>query len=86
MLVQITHLKAPWPDGAQIGDTISFDVVPAWAAGKCEPVVGEREFIVNPAPTEPADEVPESIRGAEAQAAEEREELMKRAKKAAKKV
>lgn len=82
MLVQITHLKAPWPDGAQVGDTISFDVVPAWALGKCE-IVGDEpaqpEFIVNP-----SGEVPASIAEAEKQAAEELEDMTKRAKKAKK--
>ena len=80
MLVQITHLKAPWPDGAQVGDTISFDVLPAWALGKCEIVADapQPEFIVNPAEPEP---VPASIVEAEQQAAEEREALEKRAKK-----
>jgi len=32
----IKHLKAPWPKGAQVGDIIEFDVLPGWAAGKCE--------------------------------------------------
>lgn len=78
MLVQITHLKAPWPEGAQVGDTLDFDVIPAWAAGKCAPVEGELEFIVNPAEPEA---VPASIAEANKQAAEEREALEKRAKK-----
>lgn len=32
----IKHLKAPWPKGAKVGDIIEFDVLPGWAAGKCE--------------------------------------------------
>lgn len=32
----IKHLKAPWPKGATVGDIIEFDVLPGWAAGKCE--------------------------------------------------
>lgn len=81
MLAQITHLKAPWPEGAQVGDTISFDVVPAWALGKCEVIADEPqpEFIVNP-----AEPVPDSIVEAEKQAAEERQAIEKRASKAKK--
>ena len=81
MLVQITHLKAPWPDGAQVGDTISFDVVPAWALGKCLEIEGDPaqpEFVVNPAEPEP---LPASIVEAEKQAAEERQAIEKRASK-----
>ena len=32
----IKHLKAPWHKGAKVGDIIEFDVLPGWAAGKCE--------------------------------------------------
>lgn len=32
----IKHLKAPWPKGAKVGDIIEFDVLPGWAAGKCD--------------------------------------------------
>lgn len=32
----IKHLKAPWPKRAKVGDIIEFDVLPGWAAGKCE--------------------------------------------------
>ena len=37
MLVVITHLKAPWPSGAKVGDVLDLPAVPAWAVGKCEP-------------------------------------------------
>ena len=37
MLYRITFLKAPWPEGAVVGDVIELDHVPAWALGKCEP-------------------------------------------------
>lgn len=37
MLYRITFLKAPWPEGAKVGDVIELDHVPAWALGKCEP-------------------------------------------------
>lgn len=37
MKVRIEFLKAPWPEGAKVGQVveISGDVIPAWAAGKC---------------------------------------------------
>lgn len=39
MKVRITHLKAPWPLGARVGDVVAFaDQPPAWAVGKCEEV------------------------------------------------
>ena len=47
MRVQITHLKAPWPCGAVVGDVLELPVVPVWAVGKCvtvgddvEPTIG----------------------------------------------
>lgn len=40
MKVKVTHLKAPWPEGAKVGDTVDLpgDAIPAWALGKCLPV------------------------------------------------
>lgn len=35
MLLTITHLKAPWPVGAVVGDVIDLPSVPPWALGKC---------------------------------------------------
>lgn len=35
MRLQITHLKAPWPPGAVVGDVLDLPAVPAWALGKC---------------------------------------------------
>ena len=35
MRLQITHMKAPWPAGACVGDVLELPVVPAWAMGKC---------------------------------------------------
>lgn len=36
MKVTITHLKAPWPEGAKVGDVVAVgDVIPGWALGKC---------------------------------------------------
>lgn len=37
MKLTITHLKAPWPTGAVVGDVIELANVPAWAVGKCAP-------------------------------------------------
>lgn len=37
MKLTITHLKAPWPAGAVVGDVIELSSVPTWAAGKCAP-------------------------------------------------
>lgn len=44
MKVKITTLKAPWPAGAKVGETVEFngDGLPAWAAGKCVRVDGEK--------------------------------------------
>lgn len=40
MKLRITQLKAPWPQGANVGDVVEVDapLVPAWAAGKCDQV------------------------------------------------
>ncbi len=40
MKVTITALKAPWPEGAKLGDTYTFKggEVPPWAVGKCKPL------------------------------------------------
>lgn len=35
MKLTITHLKAPWPTGAVVGDVIELASVPTWAVGKC---------------------------------------------------
>lgn len=37
MKLTITHLKAPWPTGAVVGDVIELASVPAWSVGKCAP-------------------------------------------------
>lgn len=42
MKARITHLKAPWPLGARVGDVVEFADIPAWAAGKCEQVDDEQ--------------------------------------------
>ena len=38
MKARITHLKAPWPLGAVVGDVVEFASAPAWAVGKFEQV------------------------------------------------
>lgn len=49
MWVRITHLKAPWPDGLGIGDTLDAgDVLSPAFNGKCEPCDPPAEFVVNP--------------------------------------
>lgn len=44
MKARITHLKAPWPLGARVGDVVEFAQVPAWAAGKVQEV-GDDEAV-----------------------------------------
>ena len=38
MEVTVTHLKAPWPEGTKIGDTVKLPgkTLPNWAVGKCK--------------------------------------------------
>jgi hypothetical protein len=37
MKITITALKAPWPEGSQVGSVVELegDKLPAWAVGKC---------------------------------------------------
>ena len=42
MLLTITHLKAPWPEGTKVGDVIDLPSVPVWALGKCEPAAQDQ--------------------------------------------
>lgn len=39
MKMEITHLKAPWPEGTQVGDVLEMGdgPAPAWALGKFKP-------------------------------------------------
>jgi hypothetical protein len=63
MRVQITHMKAPWPLGAVVGDVVDVESIPAWAVGKCVQVADDAEvtigstaekvFVVNPDETKP---------------------------------
>lgn len=45
MKVTITTLKAPWPEGAKVGDVVRFhgDHAPAWAIGKFTPAADDAE-------------------------------------------
>ena len=46
MKLTITHLKAPWPVGAVVGDVIELASVPAWAVGKCVPAADDAAVTV----------------------------------------
>lgn len=46
MRIQITHLKAPWPAGAVVGDVLDLPAVPVWAVGKCKPVGDDVELTI----------------------------------------
>ena len=49
MKLQITHLKAPWPEGAVVGDVLDLPEVPVWALGKCKQAEDDAPvFVVNP--------------------------------------
>ena len=69
MRVKITHLKAPWPLGAVVGDVLELLDSPAWATGKFEAVGDDVEAtIAYPAPV---DAEAEALALAEKKAAEE---------------
>lgn len=46
MRIQITHLKAPWPVGAVVGDVLDLPAVPVWAVGKCKHVDEDVELTI----------------------------------------
>ena len=49
MWVRITHLKAPWPDGLGVGDSLDVgDSLSSAFMGKCVPCDAPAEFITNP--------------------------------------
>lgn len=80
MKVQITHMKAPWPSGAVVGDVLELDEVPAWAVGKCKPAAGSDVTIQADqvqAVAVDTDEASESIAEAEQQAAQEKAAIHK---------
>jgi hypothetical protein len=81
--VKITHLKAAWPAGANVGDVLELDGVPAWAVGKCVPAADDAELTLFEArgddgegqPAAPLSDddarIAASLAAADAQAAEE---------------
>lgn len=56
MKLTITHLKAPWPAGAVVGDVIELASVPDWAVGKCAPADDSATVTVGAVQAAPADE------------------------------
>lgn len=56
MKLTITHLKAPWPTGAVVGDVIELASVPAWAVGKCAPADDSATVTAGVVQAAPADE------------------------------
>lgn len=52
MKVTITALKAPWPAGAKVGETVDlpFKKLPGWAIGKCVPCEsgGDADHVFEP--------------------------------------
>ena len=69
MKLTITHLKAPWPAGAVVGDVIELAEVPAWALGKCEPADDAATVTAGAKPAAAEAESEPSIDGLRAQAA-----------------
>jgi hypothetical protein len=55
MLLTITHLKAPWPAGAVVGDVIDLPGVPHWALGKCIPAPNAAQVTIRLNPAEQAE-------------------------------
>ena len=58
MKLTITHLKAPWPAGAVVGDVIELAEVPAWAFGKCVPAADDAAVTVGAVQAAPAEQEP----------------------------
>lgn len=78
MRLQITHLKAPWPLGAVVGDVLELPEVPAWALGKCEPVGDDVELTIVPLPVlDDEAKIAAALAEAEKQHAEELEAVAK---------
>lgn len=80
MKITITHLKAPWPEGAKVGDVVEFagDKVPDWAVGKCKPAAEDAGVTAGAPPASTSQLSEEDAKAAaalaeaEKQAAEER--------------
>lgn len=67
----ITHLKAPFPDGSQVGDVVDFPEVPAWALGKVRPApddVQDAGIVANIKPASSSEPVAPSRDALEAEA------------------
>lgn len=72
MKYQITHLKAPWPEGSAVGDVIDLDELPAWALGKATPATQGAKATVSfkkADPAQPGDTGENERRAAEAKTA-----------------
>lgn len=93
MKVVITHLKAPWPAGAAVGDVVDLvdcAAIPGWAAGKCEAAADDATAAhvwakPVPAATEPAPSDADELRATQALLTEARieaDELRARVAKA----
>jgi hypothetical protein len=75
MKVLITQLKAPWPEGARVGDTHEFGgLMPAWAIGKC--VLAGEPAKVEPSAAELAQHYREEAQAAIEKARAEHDERM----------
>lgn len=86
MKLRITHLKAPWPEGAKVGDVVELDVsaVPAWAVGKCELIHEDAEPALKADDGDPDEKAAaEALAAAEAQALAERQAIADRQAKEA---
>lgn len=57
----ITHLKAPFPEGSQVGDVVDFPEVPAWALGKVKPAPDDIQDAGIVANIEPVVSEPEPV-------------------------
>lgn len=57
----ITHLKAPFPEGAKVGDVVDFPDVPAWALGKVIPAPDDVQEACIVANIEPVVSEPEPV-------------------------
>lgn len=72
MKLTITHLKAPWPVGAKVGDVLELPSVPVWALGKFKQADDDAEVTLvmpeAPAPSEQAAVVRDPLEELRAQA------------------
>jgi len=59
--VKITHLKAPWPKGAQVGDVVALPSMRPWALGKCVRVEDDEEAAYTVAERPEAGETVEAV-------------------------